>query len=104
MEIISNLPNEIKWNIFKYMRHPVAEVFTQSEDVQVVASAMCAYNEGPGLVRNASFTELWFEVKGFDEDVRDFVKQEIAFLLSDEYLNSGKNEQNCYEEFFLSTF
>ena len=27
MENIANLTTEIQWNMFKYMRHPVAEVF-----------------------------------------------------------------------------
>ena len=30
MGIIANLPIEIQWNIIKYMRHPVAEVFKKN--------------------------------------------------------------------------
>ncbi len=99
-----NLPCEIQWNILKFARHPVADVFMTSGDVLLVLSALRAYNEGPGCVRDDSFVKLWYEIKSYDNDDHDFVKQEIAFLLSDEYLKSGDNEQNVYEELFLSRF
>lgn len=29
MELIIELPNEIKWKVFKYLQHPVAEIYCQ---------------------------------------------------------------------------
>jgi hypothetical protein len=30
MEILDRLPDDLKWNVIKYLRHPVAELFTES--------------------------------------------------------------------------
>ena len=71
---MENLPIEIYWNIVKFMRHPVAEVFKQSEDVKLSLLGLRAYNN-----ELTTFSDMFFSLQ------TDFIRAELEFLQSDGY-------------------
>ena len=52
--IMENLPSEVHWNIVKFMRHPVAEVFKKEIFPRVVPRDMS--NNGPN---REPYTIVW---------------------------------------------
>ena len=73
---MENSPSEIQWNIIKFMRHPLAEVYTQSEDVKLALLGLRAYNN-----EVTTFSDMFFSLQ------TDFIRAEIEFLNSDAYTN-----------------
>ncbi len=58
MEIIANLPIEIQWKIFKFMRHPVADVFMNAEQVKK-AIELAHYNANQNMWNGEQEQERW---------------------------------------------
>ena len=64
---MENLPSEIQWNIMKFMKHPVADMFT-------VASADITYLDDDGYCMHGfSFAFNWFNEAMYEkqETIRD---------------------------------
>ena len=73
---MENSPSEIQWNIMKFMRHPLAEVYMQSEVVKLALLGLRAYNN-----EVTTFSDMFFSLQ------TDFIRAEIEFLNSDAYTN-----------------
>ena len=54
MNDLDYFPYEVKWNILKYTRHPLAELFANSEVVQNATSAVDAH------IDKVSFSYVFF--------------------------------------------
>ena len=58
MEILDRLPDDLKWNVIKYLRHPLAERFLEEVEVDCRGDYLVFYSH----IRNR-FDDPLMEVK-----------------------------------------
>ncbi len=72
--LMENLPIEVQWNIMKFMRHPIAEVYAQSEDVKLARLGLALYNNDV-----TTFSDYFFSLQ------TEFIRDQLEMLQSDGY-------------------
>ena len=43
MEILDRLPDDLKWNVIKYLRHPIAELFLEEVEMDCRGEYLIVY-------------------------------------------------------------
>ena len=89
---MENLPIEIQWNIFKFMRHPTAEIFM--DEIAVVN-----YDDGDDVY---SFASYWLQGKMYEkfriaEEMRynnDDVRDADRAIITLNYPSDGESDDD----------